>query len=81
MTTTTLKTSIKKQINHVENETNLRSIYAMLKEVLEHYDDGSLLTKEQKTELDKTLSEHKAGKLKYYTIEQAKNIIYKKHSK
>jgi len=81
MTTTTLKTSIKKQINHVENETILRSIYAMLKEVLEQDDESSLLTKEQKNELDKTLSGHKTGKLKYYTIDQAKRIIYKKHSK
>ena len=80
MTATALKTSIKKQLNSVENETILRSIYAMLKEVLQN-DNGSILTKEQKNELDKTLSEHKTGKLKYYTIEQAKNIIYKKHKK
>lgn len=33
------------------------------------------LSKGQKAELDKTLSEHKAGKLKHYTIEQAKAII------
>lgn len=78
MTTTTLKTHIKKQINSVENETILRSIYAMLKEVLQTEEEKSLLTKAQKTELTKTLSEHKSGKLKYFTIEQSKQIIYKK---
>ena len=78
MTKTTLKTTIKKQINNLEDESILRSIHAMLKEVLQKDSDGGLLTKEQKKELDKTLAEHKTGKLKYYTIEQAKNIIYKK---
>jgi hypothetical protein len=81
MTATILKTTIKKQLNSVENETILRSIYAMLKEVIQSEDNASMLTSEQKHELDKTLSEHKSGKLKYYTIEQAKNIIYKKPKK
>jgi len=81
MTATTLKTTIKKQLNSVENETILRSIYAMLKEVLQSEDDASMLTTEQKHELDKTLAEHKSGKLKYYTVEQAKNIINKKIKK
>ncbi len=40
--------------------------------------EQSLLTKGQKAELDKTLSEHKAGKLKYYSIEQARAIINSK---
>jgi Putative addiction module component len=79
MTTTALKTNIKKQINSVKNETILRSIHAMLKEVLQDDAGESLLTKEQKKELDRTLAEHKSGKLKYYTVEQAKNIIYKKN--
>jgi hypothetical protein len=80
MTSSALKTNIKKQLNSVENETILRSIYAMLKEVLQD-DDRSMLTKEQKSELDKTLSEHKSGKLKYYTVDQAKSLIYKKAKK
>lgn len=81
MAVTTLKKTIKKQLNNVENETILRSIYAMLKEVLQSEDDASMLTTEQKHELDKTLAEHKSGKLKYYTVEQAKNIINKKTKK
>ncbi len=79
MTATVLKTNIKKQINSVQDEVILRSIYAMLKEVLNDTDvKESLLTNEQKTELNKTLAEHKSGKLKYYTVQQAKSIIYKK---
>lgn len=47
--------------------------------VKEHKEESeSLLTKAQKAELDITLAEHKSGKLKYYTGEQAKKIIYKK---
>ncbi|MDX2174157.1 MAG: hypothetical protein SFY56_13725 [Bacteroidota bacterium] len=80
MTATALKTHIKKQINSVEDETILRSIHAMLKEVLQP-STKSMLTPQQLTELDKTLAEHKAGRLKYYTIEQAKSIIYKKGKK
>lgn len=72
MTTTALKTNIKKQINDLNDETILLSIHTILKEVLHKDISESSLTKEQKAELDETLSEHKAGKLKYYTIEQAK---------
>lgn len=39
---------------------------------------SSTLTKEQKSELDLTLAEHKSGKLKYYTVDQAKEIIKSK---
>ncbi len=46
MTATALKTNIKKQIMHIENETILRSIHAMLKELLNDKGSDSLLTKE-----------------------------------
>lgn len=78
MKTTLIKTSIKKKLDTVENETILRSIDAMLEEILNSESNDSLMSKEQKHELDKTLAEHKAGKLKYYTIEQAKKIVNKK---
>jgi hypothetical protein len=80
MSVATLRTNIKKQINHLDNEVVLRSINAMLHEVLQN-DNESLLTKSQKVELDKTLAEHKAGKLKYYTIEQSKSILHKARKK
>jgi Na+-translocating ferredoxin:NAD+ oxidoreductase RnfG subunit len=77
MTSALLKTTIKKQINEVQNETILRSIHALLKEALKDNDNTSLLTKAQKSELDKTLAEHKAGKIKYYTLIQAKQLLSK----
>lgn len=52
MTSTVLKTTIKKQINEVQNEAILRSIHGLLKEALKDNDNGSLLTKAQKSELD-----------------------------
>lgn len=78
MTSTALRSTIKKQLNSIENDTILRSIHAMLNEVLQDNSNSSVLTSQQKLELDKTLLDHKAGKLKYYTIEQAKKMIYKK---
>ncbi|MDP2388677.1 MAG: hypothetical protein Q8M29_20055 [Bacteroidota bacterium] len=78
MRTTSIKTSIKKKLDDVENEMVLRSIDAMLEEILNSEDNNSLMTKEQKHELDKTLADHKAGKLKYYTVEQARKIVSKK---
>ena len=78
MTTAALKTHIKKQINNLEDETILLSIHTLLKGVL-HQDTESALSKAQKAELDSTLIEHKSGKLKYYTLEQAKKTISKKN--
>lgn len=75
MTSSVLKTTIKKQINEVQNETILRSIHALLKEALKDNDNVSILTKAQKNELDNTLADHKAGKLKYYTLNQAKQLL------
>jgi predicted metallo-beta-lactamase superfamily hydrolase len=70
------KTALKKQITLLDNEVVLRSINAMLNEVMQN-DSESLLTKSQKVELNKTLADHKVDKLKYYTIEQSKSILYK----
>lgn len=78
MKTITIRTSIKKKLDDVENEMVLRSIDAMLEEIINSEDNHSLMTKQQKHELDKTLAGHKAGKLKYYTVEQARKIVNKK---
>jgi hypothetical protein len=77
MTTTTLRKKVHQYIDDIDNDL-LEAVYNILK--IYKHDDGeqSRLTKEQKSSLDKTLSEHKAGKLKYYTIEQAKAIINNK---
>lgn len=60
--------------NHTYNATFLRQHHIGV--VFERTDNNhSLMSKAQKDELDKTLAEHKAGKLKYYTLEQAKEIL------
>jgi len=79
MTNSTIRKKVHQYVDDIDNNL-LEVVYNMLK-IYKHDDDKSLLTKEQKTELDKTLKEHKAGKLKYYTIEQAKEIIYKNDKK
>jgi len=75
MTTSTLKSNIKKQINNLDDLSILNSIHTLLKEVLHHSGTESQLSKGQKIALNRTLAEHKAGKLKYYTLEQAKKLI------
>jgi hypothetical protein len=52
MTSALLMTTIKKQINEVQNQTILRSIHALLKEALKDIDNTSLLANAQKSELD-----------------------------
>lgn len=79
MTSSTIRKKVHQYVDDIDNNL-LEVVYNMLK-IYKHEDDKSFLTKEQKTELDKTLKEHKSGKLKYYTIEQAKSIIYKKDKK
>jgi hypothetical protein len=49
----------------------------MLKESLQVDEQESGSTKSQRKELDKTLPEHKTGKLKYYLFGQATKL-YKK---
>jgi len=61
--------------------TNEKKVLLAVAETLvkEHKQQGdSLLSDEQKSELNTTLSEHKAGKLKYYTLNQAKKILREK---
>jgi hypothetical protein len=43
--------------------------------------EKSILSRQNKKALDKTLADHKAGKLKYYTVQQAKKILYGKSKK
>lgn len=53
-------------------------VYKMLK-IYSH--DETILTHAQKQELDKTLADHKAGRLKYYTLKQAQETVYGKAKK
>ncbi|MGP8216031.1 MAG: hypothetical protein ACLQQ4_10740 [Bacteroidia bacterium] len=77
MTTIALRKKIYQYINDADDNV-LNVIYGMLKLYKEEDGMESMLTKEQKAELDKTLLEHKAGKLKYYTLDAAKRIVNKK---
>ena len=56
----------------------LEVVYKMLK-IYSH--DETILTHAQKQELDKTLADHKAGRLKYYTLKQAQETVYGKAKK
>ena len=73
------KTVDTKIINTLQilNTTEKKLLLAVAETLIkEHGEESeSRLTKAQKAELDITLADHKAGKLKYYTVEQ-----YKKNS-
>lgn len=73
MTNTAIRKKIHQYVDEAEGNV-LEVIYKMLK--LYSGEDSSVITPAQKHELDKTLSEHKAGKLKYYTIDQARMQVY-----
>ena len=77
MTTLALRKKVHQIVDLVDIDV-LEAVYSILKLRREENTSSSLLTKEQKIELDKTLAEHKGGKLKYYTLSEAKKIIYKK---
>ncbi len=56
----------------------LKAVYTILEEHARSKEEHeSMLTKKQKAELDKTLADHKAGKLKYYTTGQVKQAVAK----
>ena len=71
MTTTAIRKKVHQYVDDIDDSV-LDVVYRMLKLYNEEEADGSLMTKEQKAELDKTLAEHKSGKLKYYTLSEAK---------
>ena len=77
MTAITLRKKVHEIVDVADTDV-LEVVYSILKLRKENSSSDSLLTKEQKTELDKTLAEHKSGKLKYYTLSEAKKIVYKR---
>ncbi len=81
MTNITLRKKVHQYVDTTD-EKILKAVYTILEEHARSKEDkDSLLTKEQKAELDKTLADHKAGKLKYYTAEQARKILSGKAKK
>ena len=77
MTTTAIRKKVHQYIDEAE-ENVLEVVYKVLK--LSSHNE-TILTNAQKQELDKTLVEHKAGKLKYYSVKQAQNMVYGKSKK
>jgi Spy/CpxP family protein refolding chaperone len=77
MTTTAIRKKVHQYVDEAEEDV-LEVVYKMLKL---YTADESVLTPKQKRELDKTLSDHKAGKLKYYSVKQAQDIVYGKSKK
>ena len=75
MTTITLKKGIHKAVDNVNDSEILKAVYTILKKNTE--EESYELTAAQKRELDKRLTAHKAGKLKYYTFEEVKKAAFK----
>jgi hypothetical protein len=59
-------------------QTNNKEILKAVEPILDPQEEYFELSASQKKELDVTLAEHKAGKLNYCTLEEAKKIILKK---
>lgn len=75
MTTIAIRKKVHQFVDDIDNNELLEAVYNMLRVYTNNKE--SVLTKEQRKELDKTLAEHKAGKLTYHTIAQAKEMLYK----
>lgn len=77
MTTVAMRKIVHQYLDNVDDAA-LTVIYKMLKSYKKGEENPeSLLTKGQKAELDKTLRNHKSGKLKYYTLDAAKKMVDK----
>ena len=74
MTSIQLRKKLHSYIDTAE-EKKLKAIYTMVEDEIE---TPSLLTPEQKKELDKRLVEYQQGKTKLYSWKEAKEMIYNK---
>ena len=63
-----------KAIDTIENTSFLKAVYAILKEFSEE-EASSLLTEDQKRELDRRVELHKNGKSKNYTLQQVQKTV------
>ena len=70
MTTTALRKKVIEYVNHAEPNV-LEAVYKIL-QVIEGDDKTSVLSREQKMELEKRSALYKAGKLKTYSWEEVK---------
>ena len=79
MTTKALKREIYHAIDNTKDNEILEVVYTLLRRSIE--EESTELTSKQKKELDIRLAEHKAGKLKYYTIEEVRKAVSKAFKK
>ena len=84
-TITMTSIALRKKVHHYVDTTDdkiLKAVYTILEEYARSKEEpDTLLTKEQREELDKTLADHKAGKLKYYTADQTRKMLSGKAKK
>lgn len=77
MKTSTLKKEIYQAIDNTKDNEILEAVYTILKRTVVDEEEATELTTAQKKELDRRLADHKAGKLKYYTIDEVKKAVFK----
>lgn len=76
MKTSTLKKEIYQAIDSTKDNEILEAVYTILKRTVVE-EDTTELTAAQKKDLDKRLADHKAGKLKYFTIDEVRKSVLK----
>ena len=77
MKTATLKKEIYHAIDNTKDTEILEAVYTILRRSIVEEEAPTELTATQKKELDKRLADHKAGKLKYYTIAEVRKAVFK----
>ena len=77
MKISTLKKEIYQAIDNTKDNEILEAVYTILKRTVVEEEETTELTAEQKKDLDKRLADHKAGKLKYYTIDEVRKAVFK----
>ena len=77
MKTAPLKKEIYHAIDNTKDTEILEAVYTILRRTMVEEEEPTELTATQKKELDKRLADHKAGKLKYYTIDEVRKAVFK----
>jgi putative addiction module component (TIGR02574 family) len=73
MTVAQTKIQLAQKLLQTEDKHILKAVESILNPVEEHIE----LSSEQKKDLDKRLADHKAGKLKYFTIDEVRSAVNK----
>ena len=81
MKTSALKKEIYLAIDNTKDNEILEAIITILKRTVVEDETPGELSPAQIKELNKRLADHKAGKLKYYTLDEVKKIVSKAFKK